>query len=83
MSWFQRLPDYGPDLMLLGGIRSIRNGIAGVILHGDLRDLITSRAIFLIAKSRMIGIELHDRVSIRERFVRVDGDHSGIDVIGK
>src|SRR6266576_7017972 len=32
----QRSPDREPDLMLLIRIRSIRNGIAGVIVHRDL-----------------------------------------------
>src|SRR5436189_4087949 len=34
----QGLPDDGPNLMLLLSIRSIRNGVAGVIVHRDLGD---------------------------------------------
>src|ERR1700741_2572929 len=41
----QRAPDGRPNLMLLSGVGSIRNGIAGVILHGDLRDLVAAAAI--------------------------------------
>src|SRR2546423_13252342 len=64
--WLQGFPDCRPNLMLLGSIRSIRNGIAGVILHRDLRDLIAPPAIFRIAKARMVGIELHNIVAIRD-----------------
>src|SRR2546430_14704198 len=69
--------------MLLISVRSIRNGIAGVIIEGKLCDLIAALAIFLIAKSRMIGIELHDIVPIREPFIHINRDHARIDVIGK
>src|SRR5438067_4433640 len=74
----QRLPDRRPNLMLLGSIRSIRNGVAGVILHRDLRDLIAPAAILGIAKAGMVRIELHDIVSIQNGFIR---DQSPVDVI--
>ena len=69
--------------MLLVRIRSIRNGIAGVIVHRDLRDLIAAAAIFGIAESRMIRFELDDRISIGNDFVQIACDDSGIDVIGQ
>ena len=47
----QRAPDSRPNLMLLWCVGSIRNGIAGVILESDLRDLIAAAAIFGIAKA--------------------------------
>ena len=67
--------------MLLGRIRRIGNGIAGVIVQRDLRDLVAAAAIFRIAESRMIRIELDDRISIGDDFVQIACDHSGIDVI--
>jgi hypothetical protein len=78
----QSLPDYGPNLMLLVGIRSIRNGVAGMIVHRDLRDLIAAAAIVGITKSRVIRIELHNCISIGNGFVSVR-DHPYIDVIGE
>src|SRR5436190_21939469 len=79
----QRFPDCLPNLMLLRGVGSIRNGIAGVILQRDLRDLVAAAAIFGIAKAWMIGIELHDHVAIENCLVQIAGDLPHIDVIDK
>src|SRR5207237_9710997 len=65
----QGSPDRRPDLVLLVCIRSIGNGIARLILHRDLRDLIAPAAILWIAKAGMFGIELNDIVSIHNRFL--------------
>src|SRR5436190_13239002 len=83
MSWSQSPPDDGPDLVFLSGVRSIGNGIAGMIFRGDLRDLITAATVFEVAKSRMIGIELHDGISIGNGFLEIACDDAGVDVIGK
>ena len=52
-----------------------------MIVHRDLRDLIAAAAIFRIAKSGMIRIELHDGISIGNSFVQFTGDDSGVNVI--
>jgi hypothetical protein len=69
--------------MLFIRIRRVGNRIARLILHRDLGNLIASRAVSLIAKARMIGIELHDRISIGAGFIRIDRDHARINVIGE
>ena len=63
------------------GVGSIRNGIAGVILQSDLRNLVATAAIICVAESGVVGIKLHDRVAIGERLVQIAGDLSHIDVI--
>src|ERR1700681_2480929 len=77
----QRFPDGAPNLMLLVRIGSIRNSVAGLILHRDLCDLIAAAAILLITKARVIWIELHNRIPISNRFIRIDGDGTHVDVV--
>src|SRR6185369_5899121 len=79
----QSSPDNRPNLMLTVRIRSVRDRIAGLIVHGDLRDLIAAATIFRIAESRMIRVELNDRIAIRNDFVQIACDDSGVDVIGQ
>ena len=67
--------------MLLGGIRSIRYWIAGVIIEGELRNLISARAIFSIAETRMIRIELNDVVAAANCLIQIAGDGTSVDVI--
>src|SRR6266446_5250192 len=81
MRRLQRFPDRRPNLMLLGSIRSIRNGVAGVILHRDLRDLIAPAAILGITKAGMVRIELHDRISIGNGVVQIARDEAGVNMI--
>ena len=67
--------------MLLGGIRSIRYWIAGVIIEGELGNLISARAIFSIAKSWMIRIELNYVVAAANCLIQIAGDGTSVDVI--
>jgi hypothetical protein len=69
--------------MLIICIRSVGNGIARVILQSDLRDLVAATAILEVPKARMIGIELHDQISIGDGFIRIDSDRTHVDVVGK
>ena len=79
----ERFPDCLPHAMLVRRVRRIGNRIARTIVHRQLRDLISPRAILLIAKARMIWIELHNCISICQRLIRFDADHSHVDVIGE
>src|SRR5205823_10486214 len=49
----------------------------------QLRDLISSRAILLIAKARMIWIQLHNCTSVGDSFVSIACEHARINVVGK
>ena len=79
MRRLQCRPDCAPHLMLFARVRRIGNFIARQVIHRELRDLISSRAIFLITKARMIRIELYDGVSIRDLLISDHG--SAINVI--
>src|SRR5260370_34158405 len=79
----ERFPDRLPHAMLVRRVRRIGNRIARMIVHRELGDLISPRAILLIAKAWMIGIELYDRISIGVRFVSIDREHARINVVGK
>src|SRR5260370_29345962 len=60
----ERLPDRAPHLMFFRGVRRVRNLIARLKIHSELCDLVAPLSIFAVAESRMIGVELYDRISI-------------------
>jgi hypothetical protein len=70
-------------VVLIICIGSIGDGIARAIAHRYLGDLVPSPAILEVPKARMIGIELHDQISIGDGFIRIDRDRTHVDVVGK
>jgi len=83
MSRSQRLPNRLPDAMFVSRVGRVRNWIAGTIVHGELRDLISAPPILAIAESWMIRIELNDSVSIGNYLVSIGRNWAHVDVIGK
>src|SRR5437764_8446340 len=67
--------------MLLRCIGSVRYWVAGVIIEGELGNLISTCAIFSIAKSRMIRIELNYVVAAANCLIQIAGDGTSVDVI--
>jgi hypothetical protein len=78
----QRFPNRLPNAVLVADVWRIWNWIAGSIVQCKLRDLISARAILLIAKARMIGVELHNVIAAGGNFVCCDY-RSRINVVGK
>ena len=81
MRRLQCRPDCSPHLMLFARVRRIGNFIARKVIHRELRDLISSRAIFLITKARMIRIELNYVVAAANCLIQIAGDGTSVDVI--
>jgi hypothetical protein len=77
----ERFPDRLPDAVFELGVRSGRDGRAGCVCHGDLRDRVAPRAVIGVAKSRVVGVELHEGVAILDRGVAVCGDHAHVDMV--
>ena len=69
--------------MFFLGVRRVGNLIARLKIHRELSDLVAPLPIFAVAKARMIGIELHDRISIGRDFICIDGDQAHVNVVGK
>src|SRR5215813_5665815 len=75
----ERLPDGLPDTIFGLGVRGIGDRLSRFIAQSQPRDLIPAFAIFPVAKTRMVGIELDDGVAVRPGFSSRDQAH--IDMI--
>src|ERR1044072_266891 len=60
MRWSEGLPNRSPNVVLLFGVRRLRNRLPGTVVGGYLRDGVAARAIFGIAKTWMIRNEMND-----------------------
>src|SRR6185295_11145574 len=80
---FDYLQNALPKVVLFRVIRSIGNGRAGLIFHGQARDLVASSAITRVPKARMIGIKLNDLISIRRNFVWLCSDETRVGMISQ
>ena len=79
----ERFPNGLPNTMFEFGVRSGRDGRAGFVGQGNLRDRVAPGAILGIAKAGMIRIELHDGVAIDLVGVAICRDHAHVDMVKK
>src|SRR5437588_11739372 len=81
MRGFECLPDCAPDLVFFRSVRRIGNRRARLIRESDLSDLIAACAILRITKTRMIRVELNNRISVRDPFIKVRRHDSHINMV--
>ena len=78
----QRFPNRLPNAVLVIRIWRIGNRLTRPVIHSELGDLISARAILRIAKARMVRIELNDVIAAGRNFVGCRY-RSRVNVVGK
>jgi hypothetical protein len=60
MSRPKRVPNSLPNVVLEFGVRRVRNRLARPVIRGNLRDRVAAGAVFGVAKTGVIGLEVND-----------------------
>src|SRR5882724_469876 len=81
VSGFQSFPDRLPNKMLLICVRRVGNLLTAFVAHRERCDPVSTCSIIRIAESRVVWIQLNNRIAIRRCLVRFSRYQSHVYVV--